>query len=186
MFSMIIGLILVGIACESQAVGNRKTLRQNSASLNSQHVAQRKNQMQDEMIRRVNSIVDDIELADERLIETEHSIQDEKKILDQIKQDAKTSYVGGQMNDFRTWQRLGQEVNANIEEKVRKASNTMAAVRRNSKYQLQRVNWISNNDNEIQTNRVNLLLQKLETWETNFSQLTVELSAKHSWLDVKE
>ena len=121
-----------------------------------------------------------------RLKETEERIREEKKALDEVKQNARTAHLGGQMGDFQVWQRIGQEKKANIEKALTKAENTIAAARRGAESELQRVNWVSSGEKEKHVNQVNQRLSQLGTWVATFGRVAKDLAQHEAWLNSNE
>lgn len=143
-------------------------------------------QKKDEMIHRVNGIIQNIGSAENCLLETESTVREEMDMLGKIKQNAKTAYLGGQMSDFRTWQRIGREKKANIKHAARKVENTIFAARQGAESELQRVNWVSSGYKEQQLNHINQRLSKLRTWKSTIERISGDLAEHDTWLDANE
>ena len=147
---------------------------------------QRSEQMKDEMIRRVNGIVENIGSAEERLKASEQTVCEEQDALEETRQNARTAHLGGQMTDFRTWQRIGREKRDNIRNTLKKAENTVAEVRRGAESELRRVNWVSDGDKSKHLAQINRRLNELGSWASTFQRSATALAKHSSWLDANE
>ena len=184
---VVIGLVFVLAACGPGGGGNSShSQRSVSSRTDSHQAAERGLQQKDEMIRRVNGIIENIGSAEARLQEKEETIREEKKALDEVKQNAKTAHLGGQMSDFRMWQRIGQEKTANIKQAVKKAENTISVARQGVDSELQRVNWVSSGDKEKHLSQINQRLSRLDTWTTALDRISSDLTQHETWLDSNE
>ena len=185
---VVIGLAIVLAGFDPDG-GSSRTSRSRSSSVtqSSSHKAtQRAKQQKDEMIRRVNGIVENIGSAEQRLNEAEKMIREEKKALEDVKRNAKTAHLGGQMSDFRTWQRIGREKKDNIEIALKKAEKTITEARRGAESALRRVNWVSDGEKNSHLNRINQRLSQLGKWTSTLEQVSGDLAKHATWLDANE
>jgi len=185
---VVIGLAIVLVACGPGGGGSSSRSSQRSVPSQSDayQTAQRAQQQKDEMVRRVRGIIENIGSAEARLRDTEETIREERKALDEVKESAKTAHLGGQMSDFRMWQRIGKEKKANIERALQKAEKTIAAARQGAESQLQHVNWVSSGEKETHLNQVNQRLSQMEAWTATFSSASEDLAQHDVWLNAND
>ena len=186
---MLVGLVIILAACnpEGGGISNQSSQQAVSSRPNVQRANQHVQQQQkDEMIRRVNSIIRNIGTAESHLIETEKTVQEEKKALNEIKENAQAAHLGGQMSDFRMWQRIGREKKSNIERSLQKAKNTILAARQGANSELQRVNWVSNREKQKHLKKVTLRLSRLGNRLEVFNKVSKDLARQDTWLNADE
>lgn len=187
-FLVVVGLIIALANCDSGS-GGRSSIRSHqsvSSRSNSHQVALRAQQQKDDMIRRVNGIIENIGSAGQRLQAKEKAIREEKDALERVKQNARTAHLGGQMRDFRMWQCIGREKKANIERALTKAENTISEAWRGAESKLQRVNWISDGEKNSHLGRINQRLSQLCTWASTLEQMSDDLAQHTTWLEASE
>lgn len=185
---VLIGMIFFFAGCvEPQGDGGNQPSQQPVSSRGeSRQQSQSIDRQTDEMIRRVNSIIENIGSVDERIQEAGTTILEEKEMLDRIKQNAKTAYLGGQITDFRMWQRIGRDKMTNIENTVRKMENTIHVARQNAESDLRRVNWISKGEKNKHQSQIDQKLLQLDAWMTKIGQVVSDLDLQHAWLNENE
>ena len=175
---VVFGLAIALAGCDHESTSG--------SSASSRDAAQRGLQQKEEMIRRVNGIIEDIGSAETHLKEAEATIRAEKKALDEVEANAKTAHLGGQMSDFRMWQRIGQEKMTNIDKVIKKAENTIVSARRGAESELRRVNWVSSGEADTHVNQVNQRLSQLASWTARFGRISEDLAKHDSWLGANE
>ncbi|MFC1606850.1 hypothetical protein ACFL47_02675 [Candidatus Latescibacterota bacterium] len=134
----------------------------------------------------MNGIIENIGSAEKRLQEMEKTNREEKEALDNIKKNAKTAYVGGQMSDFRMWQRIGRGKKTNIESALKKADNTISEARRIVESEIQRVNWVSDGEKKKNLKQIKQRLSQLGSYTATIKAVSGDLTQHITWIEVNE
>lgn len=136
--------------------------------------------------RRVDRIAETIDLAEEQLNEIDRTVHETQKALDDIKRNAQAAHVGGQMNDFQMWQRIGREKKSSLDEALRTADNLIADARRGAESELQGIDAGSSTDKDRHMNQINQRISGLEIRASGLEGLVREISQSNSWLEATE
>jgi len=138
------------------------------------------------MVRQVNAVITSLGNAEDRLRETSEILNEDMKQIEDLKHSAATAHRGGQLRDFRTWQRIGREKREHVTEVLSKARNTIAVARGDAETQVRSVSWTSDSARSEHVSRIKQRVTALEQWLPVFDRAQAALAEHAEWLEAQE